>query len=116
MTSTITKTEAKTLIPQLVEQSKFSEAIVIKEDGQTLAALISADDYAFLVEARRRERVRETTFRAWETKFNSPEWREAIAMMDDFRNQLADVDDEKLMADLDEAVVAVRKEPRLQPI
>jgi len=55
MTHKISPIEAQTLIPEIIEKRDLNDTIVVEENGQPLAALISADDYVFLVEARRRE-------------------------------------------------------------
>ena len=40
-------------------------------------------------------------------------WK-AFAVMDDFRNQFADVDEEQMIKDFDEAIAAVCKEAQRQ--
>ena len=108
MTNTITPNEAQTLIPKIIAQRELKDTIVVAENGRPLMAIISPDDYAYLKEARRRERVREAVYHEWERKFNSPQWDEAFAVIENFPPEFDDIDEDALMKTLDEAIAAVR--------
>jgi prevent-host-death family protein len=54
MTNTITLSEAKILISEMIEKREITDTVVVEENGKPLAALIPAADYAFLVEAKQR--------------------------------------------------------------
>ena len=108
MDETITREQAKTLLPQLVKQPTFSGTVIVTDNDKPILVIVGAEEYARLVEFRGQTVLRAAILREWERKANGPEWVKAFEYFEAFSQRLEGMSEEELDQTLNEAVSAVR--------
>jgi PHD/YefM family antitoxin component YafN of YafNO toxin-antitoxin module len=110
MNETITRQQAKALLPRWLEDSGFSGTVTITDGSKPVLVVMDASEYADLLQLRRKVEARAAVLRDWERKTNQPDWDEAFERFEVLSQRLADIDEETLDEALNEAVAAVRNE------
>ena len=105
MVKRLSMQEAQEIMPQLARDPKLRDTLVIESEGHTRFAILPADEYSRYLEWERRERVRARIFAEMTRRRAQPNWRQALAMMNEI-SQRANLSDGELNALVDRAISA----------
>jgi PHD/YefM family antitoxin component YafN of YafNO toxin-antitoxin module len=113
MNETITREQAKIVLPKLMEQTTFNGTVTIEDKGKPFIVVMDAAEYARLLTLQRKAELRATLLREWERKTSQPDWDKAFERFETLSQRLATIDEEILDEALDEAVTSVRSEKKV---
>jgi PHD/YefM family antitoxin component YafN of YafNO toxin-antitoxin module len=108
MTETITREQARTVVPKLIDHPSCSGTVTVTDNDKPILVIVSADEYERLTAYRRQGMLRSAILTEWERKTAVAEWDRAFETFDELSRRMETLGDDEIDQLLSEAISAAR--------